>query len=114
MELIGDAISNCRDFYDDGYLRIEHFNYYISCGGKQVSLNRIEFLVASILALHPNCFVAKNEIWNYIWSESKPLNQKSLKVTIHHLRRRLGAYDVVIQSKFGFGYRLVCEKNLDH
>lgn len=38
------------DVYDDGYLRVEHTNYYVSCGGALVSLPRKEFLIFSRLA----------------------------------------------------------------
>ena len=38
------------DVYDDGYLRIEHHNYYVACGGQALRLPRTEFLILSRLA----------------------------------------------------------------
>jgi len=40
------------DVYDDGYLRIEHPNYYLTCNGQPVYLPRVEFLLVSRLALN--------------------------------------------------------------
>jgi hypothetical protein len=40
--LPGRQIQNqsVEDVYDDGYLRIEHKNYYLSCGGQSIRLSR--------------------------------------------------------------------------
>ena len=37
------------DVYDDGYLRVEHNAYYVSCSGTPIKLPRTEFLIFSRL-----------------------------------------------------------------
>lgn len=35
------------DVYDNGFLPVEHENYYLSCNGQNVKLLRVEFLILS-------------------------------------------------------------------
>jgi len=43
--------------YDDGYLRVEHKNYYVACGGQSLKLPRTEFLILSRLSRSPERIV---------------------------------------------------------
>ena len=36
-------IHTAEDIYDDGFLRVEHKNYYVACGGSPIKLPRTEF-----------------------------------------------------------------------
>lgn len=94
------------DVYDDGYLRIEHDNYYLACGGRQISLPRKEFLIVSRLARKADRIVASEEIWRYAWGNGSQLNAKSLRVHIHRLRNILTPLGLRIESMVGVGYRL--------
>ena len=38
-------IHTAEDIYDDGFLRVEHKNYYVACGGNPLKLLRTEFLI---------------------------------------------------------------------
>ena len=49
------------DVYDDGHLRVEHENYYVSCGGEEVRLRRKEFLIVSLLARRAGSIVTAGE-----------------------------------------------------
>jgi len=52
------ALANLEsDAYDDGYLRIEHQNYYVTCGDRPLKLPRGEFLLLSRLARCPERIV---------------------------------------------------------
>src|SRR5262245_7634977 len=73
--------------YDDGYLRIEHDNYYIRCAGKRISLPRKEFLIFSRLARNVERVVTAEEIWRAAWRGDLPFNSLTLRVHIHRLRR---------------------------
>jgi len=95
------------DVYDDGYLRIEHANYYLTCAGQPVYLPRVEFLLVSRLARSIERVVASEDLWRAAWSEQKPLNGGSLHVYIHRLRNKLRAYDLQIDVLVNVGYRLV-------
>ncbi len=56
------------EIYDDGFLRVEHENYYVSCGGKNVRLPRAEFLIFSRLVRTPLRFVSAEEMWQAAWT----------------------------------------------
>ena len=74
------------DVYDDGYLRVEHENFYLACGGEPLYFPRVEFLLMSRLSRSINRVVRSEELWRAAWEASKPLNSASLHVYIHRLR----------------------------
>ena len=93
--------------YDDGYLRIEHENYYVSCGGQPISLARTEFLILSRLARTPGRIVGNAELWEYIWGTDKPVNAESMHVYIYRLRHKFANCRLSIETMVNVGYRLV-------
>src|SRR6186997_2524968 len=72
-----------HDVYDDGYLRVEHQNYYVACDGQSIKLPRTEFLIFSRLARTPERIVVAADLWECVWGKEKPLNPESLHVYIH-------------------------------
>lgn len=95
------------DVYDDGYLRVEHKNYYMACAGRSVRLPRTEFLIISRLARSVERAVPTQDLWNYIWGSRKPLNPESLHVCIYRLRSRLLPYEIHIETMVNVGYRVL-------
>src|SRR5215210_1471091 len=69
------------DIYDDGYLRVEHKNYYVACAGQSLKLPRTEFLIFSRLARTPERIVTAEDLWQYAWGDDKPVNTESLTST---------------------------------
>lgn len=92
--------------YDDGYLRIEHDNYYIACGGQAVTLSLKEFLIISRLARNPYRTITSQDIWRHAWGEGAAFNARSLRVHIHRLRARLAPFGLSVESMVNVGYRL--------
>lgn len=97
------------DVYDDGYLRVEHRNYYISCGGVSLKLPRTEFLVVSRLAQSVNRIVTAEELWASGWG-NKRLNPESLHVHIYRLRNKLMPFGISIETMVNVGYKLIVNK----
>jgi len=95
------------EVYDDGYLRIEHQNYYLTCEGQPVYLPRVEFLLISRLSRSIERVVSSEELWRAAWGDDKPLNCGSLHVYIHRLRNKLRRYNLKIDALVNVGYRLV-------
>ena len=95
------------DVYDDGYLRVEHKAYYVSCAGDSIRLPRTEFLIFSRLARSPERIVTAEELWEYAWGSDKPLNTESLHVYIYRLRNKLVPYNLSIDTMVNVGYRLL-------
>ena len=99
------------EVFDDGYLRIEHANYYLACAGQPVYLPRVEFLLVSRLARSIGRVVPSEDLWRAAWDDQKPLNCSSLHVYIHRLRNKLRPYDLQIDVLVNVGYRLVRSTN---
>lgn len=99
------------DVYDDGFLRVEHKNYYVACGGESIKLPRTEFLIFSRLARSPERIVPAEELWEYAWGNNKPLNTESLHVYIYRLRNKLMPFNLSIDTMVNVGYRLLLDKS---
>jgi two-component system, OmpR family, alkaline phosphatase synthesis response regulator PhoP len=104
---------SAADVYDDGILRVEHKNYYVSCSGQSIKLPRTEFLIFSRLARSPERIVTAEELWTYAWGDSKPLNTESLHVHIYRLRNKLLSHNLRIDTMVNVGYRLLLAKEMN-
>src|SRR5918992_1428187 len=105
-----NSAATSEDVYDDGVLRVEHKNYYVSYSGKSTKLPRTEFLIFSLLARSPERIVTAEELWAYAWGNSKPLNTESLHVYIYRLRGKLQPYNLHIDTMVNVGYRLIIDR----
>ena len=101
------AQSGADDVYDDGYLRVEHRNYYVSCDGHSLKLPRTEFLILSRLARSADRIVPAEELWQCAWGSDKPVNMESLHVYIYRLRNKLAPFKISLDTMVNVGYRLV-------
>ena len=95
------------DVYDDGRLRVEHDNYYVSCEGQPLRFRRAEFLLLSRLARNVTRVVKAEELWRYAWGDSKPYNAESLHVHVYRVRAKLTPFGVRIETMVNVGYRLL-------
>ena len=95
-----------RDVFDNGVLRVEHDNYYVSLQGRQLRLPRKEFLIISRLTRNFDRIVPSEEIWRYAWGEHAPFNSESLHVHMYRLRRRLEPAGLYVDTMVNVGYRL--------
>ncbi|MGA9996151.1 MAG: helix-turn-helix domain-containing protein [Pyrinomonadaceae bacterium] len=96
-----------EDVYDDGHLRVEHYNYYVAYDGKPISLARSEFLIVSRLAKNPERTVTTEDLWRFARGDHKPYNPISLRVYIYRLRSKLEPFGLKIETMINVGYRLV-------
>jgi len=106
-----DSDLTADDIYDDGYLRVEHANYYVACGGQSLKLPRTEFLILSRLARSADRIVTAADLWEHAWADSKPVNSESLHVYIYRLRNKLMRYNLRIETMVNVGYRLIPSPN---
>jgi DNA-binding response OmpR family regulator len=93
--------------YDDGRLRIEHDNYYVTCDGVLLRLPRKEFLILSRLAQGAGRVVRAEEIRRCAWRDGTAFHRMSLHAHIYRLRRRLRPLGVEIGTMVNVGYRLL-------
>jgi len=109
--MLETLIPIAEDIYDDGFLRVEHNNYYVACGGSPIKLPRTEFLIFSRLARTPNRIVRADDLWTSVWGEHKPLNSESLHVYIYRLRGKLADFGLQIETMVNVGYRVITTKS---
>ncbi|HEY6046546.1 MAG TPA: helix-turn-helix domain-containing protein [Pyrinomonadaceae bacterium] len=102
--------ATAEDVYDDGYLRVEHQNYYLACGGQSISLPRTEFLVMSRLVRSIERVVSPESLWESAWGSKRPLNSPSMHVYIYRLRNKLLPYNLHIDTLVNVGYRLLAPR----
>lgn len=113
MSLVESALSDrlienssSEDVYDDGYLRVEHRNFYLACDGRSIDLPRTEFLLISRLVRAIDRVVAAEDLWRHAWGNDKPFNSESLHVYIYRLRGKLIPCRIRIDTLVSVGYRL--------
>jgi DNA-binding response OmpR family regulator len=87
--------------------RVEHKNYYVSCGGQSLKLPRTEFLILSRLSRSLERIVTAEDLWEYAWGNDKPVNMESLHVYIYRLRHKLNPHRLQIETMVNVGYRLI-------
>jgi DNA-binding response OmpR family regulator len=100
------SLRNDDEVYDDGYLRVEHKNYFVTCKGGFVPLSRTEFLLFSRMARSMDRVVRTVDLWERVWGRQKPLNPESLHVTVCRLRRKFEPFGLRIDSMISVGYSL--------
>lgn len=94
--------------YDDGYLRVEHDKFYVTCAGKPLyNLTRKEFLILSRLVRATGRPVTKQEIWGFAWEGGAEFNRDTLRVHVAGLRRKLSPFGLDIVAVVHVGYRLM-------
>jgi DNA-binding response OmpR family regulator len=104
------VVEQHEDVYDDGFLRVEHKNYYAACSGHAIKLPRTEFLIFSRLTRTPDRIVTAEDLWTSVWGSNKPLNSESLHVYIYRLRAKLSDFGLHIETMVNVGYRLLTSK----
>ena len=55
----------------------------------------------------PERQLAAEDLWQYVWGNSKPHNAESLHVHIYRLRNKLAPCGIQIETMVNVGYRLV-------
>jgi DNA-binding response OmpR family regulator len=96
--------------YDDGYLRVEHDNYFAACQGRLLRLPRAEFLILSRLVQTPERIVTVEELWQHVWGDARALNTESLHVYIYRLRSKIKPLGIKIDTMIHVGYRFIPAK----
>jgi len=100
------------DVYDDGFLRVEHDSYYVSCDGSSIFLPRKEFLILSRLTRNVNHIVSTRVLWEYAWGAHQPCNAASLRVYVCHLRKKLLPFGLNIKTLTSVGYCLCLRQHV--
>lgn len=77
--------------------------------GKELSLNKVEQELLSILLLNPGQTLTRNQLIGRLWDTPDSVDENTLTVTVGRLRSKLGGD--YIKTIYGIGYRWQQEEN---
>lgn len=98
--------------YADDFLTVDLATREVTAGGEAVALTPIEFGVLRYLVQHPNQPVSSVELLEAVWGESYDDAEATLRVHLHHLRRKIEPdprRPRYVRTERGIGYRFQTE-----
>jgi two-component system response regulator RpaA len=94
--------------YSDDHLTVDLATREVSVEGEDVALTPIEFGLLRYLVQHPNQPVPSGELLREVWGESYNDAEATLRVHLHHLRRKIEPNPrrpQYVRTERGVGYR---------
>jgi DNA-binding response OmpR family regulator len=92
-----------------GQLRLDPSKYEVSYQEQLLHLTPKEYGLLEIFLRNPHLVLSRNKILEHLWTWEDPPSEEAVKVHIKDLRKKLrtaGAPPDLIETVYGFGYRL--------
>jgi len=91
-----------------GELSLDTLSHRVSVRGAEVPLGPTEYRLLNFLAEHPDRVYSREQILDRVWGGNVYVEERTVDVHIRRLRKALEphAYDTIIQTVRGAGYRL--------
>ncbi len=91
-----------------GELALDTLSHRVSVRGAEVSLGPTEYRLLNFFAEHPDRVYSREQILDRVWGGNVYVEERTVDVHIRRLRKALEphAYDTIIQTVRGAGYRL--------
>lgn len=99
--------------YADDHLTVDLANREVLVEGEPVALTPIEFGILRYLVQHPNQPIPSAELLEAVWGESYEDAEATLRVHLHHLRRKIEQdprRPRYVRTERGIGYRFQTEE----
>jgi DNA-binding response OmpR family regulator len=99
--------------YADDHLVVDLATREVLVEGKPVALTPIEFGILRYLVQHPNQPIPSKELLEAVWGESYEDAEATLRVHLHHLRRKIEPdprRPRYVRTERGIGYRFQTEE----
>jgi len=90
-----------------GKVTIDPQRREVTVGGQQLDLRTKEFDLLWTLAEHRGIVLSRNQLLDLVWGYDYYGETRTVDVHIAHLRDKLEGSDVVIETVWGVGYKLV-------
>lgn len=100
-----------KNFYDDGFLKIDYAGFTVTCDGKDIKLTRKEFALLAILSRNQGRVVPRERLLDHVWGLEYYGEARTLDVHMSGLRRKLGSCGECIETVIGIGYRFRAREN---
>ena len=75
-----------------------------------IDLTTLEFRLFTLLAKTPQKIFSRSEILERVWGDSISVTERAVDVHVSHLRKKLEATQVTVESVVGSGYRILVRK----
>jgi DNA-binding response OmpR family regulator len=90
-----------------GQVTIDPQRREVTVGGQQVGLRTKEFDLLWALAEHRGIVLSRDQLLDLVWGYDYYGETRTVDVHVAHLRDKLEGSDVVIETVWGVGYKLV-------
>ncbi len=99
----GDA----KDFYNDGYLKIDFMKLTAFKGDMELSMTPTEYKIIRLLIANPDKVLTKRLLLEKIWDNTGNfVDEHTVAVNINRLRKKIDSEDhVYIKTLYGMGYQ---------
>jgi DNA-binding response OmpR family regulator len=79
---------------------------------KKLILRRRETQIMECLTNAGGALVSRHQLIRALWPPSYQPNSSTVDVYIRRLRQKLGVYHAILQTRRGFGYRVVLQRKV--
>lgn len=90
-----------------GNVRLDPASREVTVAGERVSLRTKEFDLLWALLDHPNVVLSRDQLLDLVWGYEYFGQTRTVDVHIAHLREKMKDSDLVIETVWGKGYKLV-------
>lgn len=105
------SLSHGKDVINISGLELDQKGHRVHANTKEVNLGPTEFKLLQYLMNHPERVFSRTQLLDRIWGNNVYIEERTVDVHIRRLRKALEpeAYDRMIQTVRGAGYRLSAE-----
>ncbi|MBS1271682.1 MAG: Transcriptional regulatory protein WalR [Candidatus Marinimicrobia bacterium] len=89
-----------------GDLHLDMDNYTVTLDGENIEFTKTEFNLLAYLAQRPNAVHSRETLLTSVWGNDTYVIDRTVDVHVGKLRKKLGDYGDLIETKAGVGYRL--------
>ena len=93
-----------------GNLTLDEAKRLILCGGQPLPLTPTEYEVLRYLMLRPDQAVSREELLTAVWGYAAAVETRATDDTVRRLRQKLGDTGARIEAVWGYGFRLIADK----
>ncbi len=104
--------SHGKDIININGLSLDQKGHRVHAGDAEIKLGPTEFKLLQFLMGHPDRVFSRTQLLDRIWGSNVYIEERTVDVHIRRLRKALEpvAYDRMIQTVRGAGYRLTAEE----
>lgn len=99
------ADNNHIIYYNDSVI-INTKTHEVYVDDKNIAFTYTEFKILLKLLEKPQWTVSRNELLEYLWSNTKIVTERTIDVHIKHIRDKLGVHGSSIKNIRGIGYKI--------